>query len=369
MKRLTERYPIGIDIGHHNIYAAQFKAKRGGLVIKDLFHQAVGEESAEASDRNGDIVTSLTRIRKNRRFRGRGAIVSLPTQDTLNFPVRIAIDSDRDLEEAIVEEASNHLPYPLSEAILDYPSLVRASSGKEDEYRATVVSVHRDTLERYESLFRQAGLVLEAVDFNVSSLFRLYRRCHPKPSGALAMALIGQTRTMLSVITTEDILGHRNFDWGVQALADKLIVNLKHLKGIENTRFLLDKYGLSHHRSDGGDEEKQPSTDPDRTDTARAVSQVIKPLMEELVYEFHKMFSYVRSEAPKTFIDKICLYGAAADICGLERYLSRRLGMPAMLTNPLSDGALKLNGGSGTVADGSLYALALGLAARRIPWL
>jgi type IV pilus assembly protein PilM len=368
-ERLTCRYPIGIDIGHCHIYAAQLEADPKGLAIKGLFHGSVGEVPAASSDRDREITASLTQIRKNRRFQGKAAVVSLPSSDTLNFPIRLAIDPERDVEEAIVEEARNHLPYPVSEAIIDYPSLVQVSSGTPDIYRVTVVSVHRDTLARYERVFRHAGLVLEAVDFNASALLRLYRRRHPQPTGVVALALIGRTRTMLSVISGEEILGHRNIDWGVQVLADKLMINFGHSKGIENTRSLLERYGFAYHRFNGGGAKEESAEGPEQSDTMRAVSQVITPLVEELVHEFHKMFSYIRSETASILIDKLCLYGAAGGVFRLDRFLSHRLGIPTVLIDPLSDGTLKMNGASNGGLDASLYALALGLAARRIPWL
>ena len=368
-ERLTCRYPIGIDIGQRHIYAAQLETDPKGLAIKGLFHRTVGEHPAASPDWDRDITASLTQIRKSRRFRGKGVVVSLPSSDTLNFPLRIAVDPERDVEEAIVEEARKHLPYPISEAILDYPSLVQVSSGKSELYRATVVSVHRNTLERYDRIFRHAGLVLEAVDFNASALVRLFRRRHPEPTGVVALALIGRNQTMLSVISEEEILGHRNIDWGVQALADKIMVNFSHSKGIENTRSLLERYGLVYHyfNTEGGKEGSAAGAD--QIDTMRAVSQVIAPLVEELVHEFHKMFSYIKSGATSVFINKICLYGAAASIPRLDLFLFERLGITTELIDPLADGTLKMNGASDGGLDGSFHALALGLAARRIPWL
>jgi Tfp pilus assembly PilM family ATPase len=132
---------------------------------------------------------------------------------------------------------------------------------------------------------------------------------------------------------------------------------------------LLERYGLSHHRFNGEDELDGSSAGADQIDTKRAVSQVITPLVDELVHEFHKMFSYIRSETASILIDKLCLYGAAGGVFRLDRFLSHHLGIPTVLIDPVSDGTLKMNGASDGGLDGSLYALALGLAARRIPWL
>jgi type IV pilus assembly protein PilM len=334
-----------------------------------LFQRAIGEAPDASPDWDKEITASLTQIRKSRQFRGKGAVVSLPSSDMLNFPIRIAVDPDRDVEEAIVEEAKKHLPYPVSEAIIDYPSLVQVSSGKSGAYRATVVSVHRATLERYERIFRNAGLVLEAVDFNASALFRLYCRRQPEPTGEVALALIGRTETVLSVFSDGEILGHRSINWGLQTLGDKLMINFGHFKGAENTRSLLERYGLAYHYFNPRGGEEGSTASADQIDTMRAVAQVITPLVEELVHEFYKTFSYIRSEATSILINKMCLYGAAAGVRRLDIFLAERLGLTTELIDPLSDGTLKMNRASADGVDGSLYALALGLAARRIPWL
>ena len=39
MVGLNSTYPIGIDIGKNNIYAAQLKENRKGLVVRGLVHR------------------------------------------------------------------------------------------------------------------------------------------------------------------------------------------------------------------------------------------------------------------------------------------------------------------------------------------
>ena len=368
MKSWTQRYPIGIDIGHCHVYAAQLQSRHKETVVRKLFHRAVdGQPTSQAED-DAHLVAALAEVRKNGHFRGRRAVVSLPTGELLNMPIRVTIRPGDDLETAIAAEAEQHLPYPLSEAVIDYPSLFRVSGDQSRQYRVTVVSLHRDTLARYESLLEQAGLVLEAVDFNVSALHRLHPWCSVVPDNALMTVRVGDTHSSLSVVSTDEILGHRNIKWGVRALSDKLVVNLRHLKGADNARILMQQYGLAEIRREPDAAAESTAAVREHNRAARAISQVILPLVEELVYECHKVFSYVRSEVPGMSIEKLCLFGAAGQVNGLADYLSRRLGMPAALIDPLAKGALRANGSSPENAAGSQYALALGLATRRVPW-
>jgi Tfp pilus assembly PilM family ATPase len=185
----------------------------------------------------------------------------------------------------------------------------------------------------------------------------------------VALALIGQTETMLSVFSGEEILGHRSINWGAQTLADKLRINFGHSKGIENTRLLLERYGLAYHYFNTRCGKEGSAANADQINTMRAVAQVITPLVEELVYEFHKTFSYIRAEAASVPIHRMCLYGAAARVCRLDLFLLERLGITTELIDPLAAGSLMMNRASAAGVEGSLYALALGLAARRVPWL
>ena len=101
----------------------------------------------------------------------------------------------------------------------------------------------------------------------------------------------------------------------------------------------------------------------------RAVFQIITPYIEEVIHEFHKIIAYVRSEISNPIFEGIYLYGQGTRIRNLDRYIERRLNIPTKLVNPFTNATLSDKDIPTDTSEGALFALALGLALRKVPWL
>lgn len=105
-------YPIAIDIGNRAIHAAQFRKTRKGFEIRCLaYGELIAPDSAKPVGMD-DLFISLKTIAGNRKFRGRRAVVHLPAQNIHAFPVHFQTAGRETVEEALVGEAREHLPFP-----------------------------------------------------------------------------------------------------------------------------------------------------------------------------------------------------------------------------------------------------------------
>jgi len=239
MLNFGAKYPIGIDIGNQNIYAAQLKQTRKGFAVRELVHREyTAEETAEPGAEHA-LVSAVKDVSKNRRFNGKTAILHIPEKNISVFPIRFNVDRTETLEEAIFRESEKHLSFPPEDAVIDYPSLTPVSSGSETTYKATIIAARRDHIEQYLNQMNKVGLVVEAVDFPVSSLIRLHTHLHGVIQSPTILCNIGHTQTLFSAVSQESILAQRNISWGIQFLFDKIMTNLELLDGKENTKRLL----------------------------------------------------------------------------------------------------------------------------------
>jgi len=101
----------------------------------------------------------------------------------------------------------------------------------------------------------------------------------------------------------------------------------------------------------------------------RAIYQIINPLIEELVHEFHKVIGYARSQEQDAVFEGIYIYGQGTFINHLDRYLEKRLNTQARLMNPLTKVALADDSIVSDLSEGGPFGLALGLALRKVTWL
>ncbi len=369
MLNLNSKYPIGIDIGNRNIYAVQLKKTRQGFAIRALAHRELEAEIDSIPDANPGLVYAVKKMTENRNFRGKSAVLHIPVKNISVLPIRFQVGATETLEEAILRESEKYLSFPLEEAAIDYPSLTRQVNADEKTYKATVVVVRRKYIEQYMQLMKKAGLVVEAVDYRVSSLIRLHKHFHKIPQHPVILCNMGYFESMLAVVTQDSILGQRIIPWGVHTLIEKILANFELLDSKDNAKLLLKTHGLAYEDLKSADNSDDRAPDATMVNMRRAIFQVITPSIDELVFEFHKMISGVMSEEQYTVFEGIYMYGHAALIHHIDRYFERRLSIPARCINPMR--MLTLSGGNilPVKDEGAPFALALGLALRKVTWL
>jgi type IV pilus assembly protein PilM len=256
----------------------------------------------------------------------------------------------------------------MEEAVIDYPSLEAVNSGDAPEYKAIMIAARRALIEKYASVLRKVGIVLEAVDFQVSSLIRLHRHQRNGQPGHQILCHLGMNQTLLAIVANGSILAQRHVPNGLQLLLGKIEDNLALAQGNRSAKAMLQKYGLAYEDQQRAD--RGPAVQSDETSRLqRVIYQILSPQIEQLLHELHKIIGYVRSEAPNSVFENISVYGPGILIRKLDDYLASRLNIPAQLLNPLQTMALPNDGTPVDPAEGGPFALALGLAMRKVPWL
>jgi len=363
-------YPIGIDIQERQILAVQLRSYRRGIAIKALAHAEI-DTNWQADDPAQNIEALLPPLKKiatDKSFRGKRVVLHIPSQQLISFPIRFKTAGTETLEEAIVQESAPYLPFPLEEAIIDYPSLEPVNSDDACEYKAVMIAVHSDLVENYIGLLKRVGLAVEAVDFQVSSLIRLHHHLSSEGSGPTILCHIGMTQTLLVILSKDTILAQRYVPTGLQFMLGKIADNLVLSQGKSSAKGMLQKYGLAY--------QDQPPANPAPSDQSvetnrlhRVIYQLLSPQLEELLFELHKIIGYVRSEAPNTVFENMYVYGPGVLIRKLDDYLARRLNIPTQLRNPLHQMEISNDGILVDPAEGGPLAMAVGLAMRKVAWL
>lgn len=364
------KYPIGIDIGERHLAAAQLQRQGKGLAIRGLYHRELTEASdntEQASEASLDAC--LQELVRSKHFSGRSVVLNIPSKNLSIFPLLIQVGSEETLEAAILRESEKYLPYPIEEAVIDYPCLTPESGSVPGSYKATIVAIRQSTISSYLSLMHKAGLVVEAVEFAVSSLLRLHHHTGKAIGNPIILCHIGHTKTLLAAVTEDAILVQSDVTWGSRSLISRILSDIDLSNDPDSARVLLNKYGLVFDDLNAEPGEKVCDRDDDMNDVSRTIFQIITPYIDEIIYELHKVISYVRSEKQNVVFDGLFLYGQAAGIHHLDRYLEKRLDISTKVVDPLT--ALAANRDSAALSESGerMFDLALGLALRRIPWL
>ena len=361
------RYPIAIDFTGQTLCAVQLTETRQGLAIRSMHHQPLESTVEDAEETTAELVTALRTITKNRDFKGKRVTAHLPLEKVLSFPLRLQLGREESLEDAIVREIREYLPFPMEEAIIDYPSILRTSPEPAKEYSATVIAARMNDIQHYLQIFKNSGLSLEAVDFPVSSLYRLHSYLYEDSEIPVILCHIGRNQTLAAVIQKDGILGERVFSWGISSLLTKIQNQMELKKGRYKAKILLKNYGLTN--------ECRPGTDNDGPDMTvndtiyKILYQIISPYVEELVAELQRLIGYIRSAEVSTAFEGVYIYGQGTTIQDLDAYVEKRLNLQTKSVDPTewlptTNGLLLSQS-----MDKDKFSLSLGLGMRKIAWL
>ena len=123
MWRPIGNWPVGLEIGDHTVRAAQVLGDGGAVTVRALCSESF-EPDPDTEDVDQDALAgAIDRIRRRRVFSGRRVALTLPPRELAYAPLDVACANPEDLESAILEEAAKSVPYPLRDAVLDYPSV------------------------------------------------------------------------------------------------------------------------------------------------------------------------------------------------------------------------------------------------------
>ncbi len=369
MYKLKSKYPIAIDINDKNITAIQLKETRQGLAVMEWGYRQLEEEFEDISAESDVLVPLLKEIIKNKKFIGKRAVLHIPSKNISSFPIRFKMSEAETLEEVIMRESKEHLVFPMNEAIIDYPSIASMSVSDGNQYKATVIAVHREQIKEYLMMLKQAGLCVEAVDFGLSSLIRLHHYLNDTMDDTVILSHIGHTESLLSIVSKDRILAQRHVQWGIQSLFRKLQANLGLSGDKKAVKILLKQYGLQYENREYSDNNIGIDKETKVDSRSRATYQIITPYINELIYEFQKIIAYVRSEEQNTILKSIYIYGQASLINYMDQFLEKRLNIPTKMINPMENITFSDKSIQPDMFEEVPCTLALGLAMRKITWL
>ena len=336
--------PIAFDIQSSWVDVVQIRKSRTGISIHHMARHPVAPCDPPRESPFHHLVPLLKAILKERSFRGRKAVVHLPGEHVTSFPVAFQANRGESLEQALVRETAKNLPYPLEEAVIDYPCLVSAPSG--NGHRATVVAARqRDILSLFQA-FKGCGFLPTAVDFGPLSLIRLHHFFFPATTSPAIVCHIGHGDASIQIVNQDRILALRRFPWGLDHLIAKVKTSLGFTGEEEGQKALnlIKGNGLAHYQQEKA-ALPSPGQKPEDKKTDRIVARMIAPGIEELVYEFHKIIGYARNQEQIHAFETIFFYGHAAHIRGLASYIEKRVNIKGIVVHPEERIGFRLDNG------------------------
>jgi type IV pilus assembly protein PilM len=268
----------------------------------------------------------------------------------LEVPV---IDDPVQFENALRFRMQEVLPIPIAEAVVDHVVLDDKPNA-DGKLRVLVVFAHKDLVDGYVDACRRAGLKLAGIDLDAFALLRALSEpptadvATEKRTAVVAVA-IGHERTIFAVSDGRICDFTRVLEWGGVWLDTALEKALD----LSPEQAAETKHSLS----------LSPGAPPPAGLSpvqAEAALSALRHEVQVLGRELLSSLQFYQSRPGSLDIGEILLSGGGAQLDGIEGELSRALGVPVRVGDPLGNVTLGKN--IVRPAESGSLAIAIGLA-------
>ena len=247
------------------------------------------------------------------------------------------------MEQQIVDEASNHIPYQMDEVSLDFEILGPVPNT--DSVNVLIAAARTENVEARQAALEYAGLTATVVDvelFAVENAFKLiYSQLNIPAGGLTAVIDIGANLTTLNIIKEGRSIYSREQVFGGRQLSEEI----------------MRRYGLSFNEAGAA---KKLGGLPESYE-----SEVLEPFKEGVAQQISRLLQFFYSGSDYSRVDHIVLAGGSATISGLDQVVEQHLGVSTMVANPIA--SMTVNPkvqAHALAADAQALLIACGLALR-----
>lgn len=316
-------YLLGIDISSAAIkllelskVGARYKVE--SYAVAPLAQDAVIDNNIS----NVDMIADTIKVAlKQSGTRTRHACVAIAGSSVMTKTIPMSAHlSEDELEEQIMVEADQYIPYALDEVRLDF-EVQKVNDTNPDMVDVLLAASRKENVDERVEVLERAGLVASVVDveaFAMENAFALLREQLPDndEDKTVAIADVGATMTTLNILHEGRAIYTREQGFGGKQLTEEI----------------QRRYGLSYEEAGLA---KRHGGLPDNYN-----SDVLEPFKRALVQQVSRSLQFFISSNAHRNIDSVVLSGGCASIIGIDKLVEQELGIPAIVANPFINMAL-----------------------------
>lgn len=314
---------LGVDIGTTSIKMVEVAAgKKSPRVVNYGLLESSGylTRANQALQTSGlkifeaDAVTLLKALIKELGTSTKEAIASLPPFDVFMTLVDFPAMDAKDVQKALIYQAKQYVPLPLSEVALDWMKV----SDYQDEkgfahQKILLISVPQEQIKKYQRMFQSAGLRLRALEIESLSVARTFVG---DPTSTIIVDI--GSRSTNTIFMEKGV-----FAWSAQS--DIAAATL--------TQALAGSLGINPMRA----EELKKERGILATGPNYELSTIMMPFLDAIVNEVKKAeYSYRQQFPTAAKTERVVLAGGGANLSGIEKYFEKDFGVPVVKATPFS---------------------------------
>ncbi len=306
---------VGLDIGSHAIKVCQLKQTSKGHTIVTLGSTVLPEGAVDDGTLNEPEIVSkaITDLFSNLKIKNKKVGFSISGYSVIVKKVNLAVMEDALLEEHIMAEAEQYIPFDIEDVYLDFQDL-KTGTHETDRTDVMLVAAKKEIVDDYLNLLRDLNLIPVIVDVDGFALENSYEYNYQKNEN-VALVDIGASKMNINILSQ-----------GTSVVARDVIVGSRQIT--EQIQNVLDL--------EFEDAEALKLGAVDAEDKYEEIKDIFSSACTQWILEIKKAIDLYHSNHPDQPLKKLILSGGGSKVTGLTDFLASETGLQVELFNPFS---------------------------------
>jgi len=312
----SEQLVVGVDIGSHAVKVCQLKRTDKAYSVISIGSALLPEGAVDDGTLNepevvGEIIADLF---KNMKIKNKKVGFSISGYSVIVKKVNLAVMDESTLEEHIMAEAEQYIPFDIEDVYLDFQDL-KTNSDDSDRTDVMLVAAKKDIVDDYLDMLENIGLQATIVDVDGFALENTYEYNTPK-SDNVALVDIGASKMNINIISS-----------GMSVVARDIVVGSRQL-----TEHIQGQFDLDFEEAEALKLGHQPAEEKQQE-----IEDIFTTVCTQWVLEIKKAIDLYHSNYPESPLTKLILSGGGSKVAGLTDFLANETGISVELFNPFAN--------------------------------
>jgi type IV pilus assembly protein PilM len=316
---------VGVDIGSHAIKVCQLKRTDKGYAVVALGSAVLPEGAVD----DGTLVEpeivgkAISGLFSNLKITNKKVGISISGYSVIVKKVNLIMMSDAQMEEHIMAEAEQYIPFDIEDVYLDFQSL-KPTSENADRTDVMLVAAKKEVVDDYLEMLESIGLQPVLVDVDGFALENTYE-CSGAKGENVALVDIGASKMNINILSK-----------GMSVVARDIVVG---------SRQLTEQIGASLDLDFDEAEAIKLGQNP-AGENQETIEDIFSSTCTQWVLEIKKAIDLYHANNPDSPLQRLILSGGGSKVIGLNDFLAQETGLEVELFNPfkqMSSNAKKID--------------------------
>jgi len=312
----SEQLVVGVDIGSHAVKVCQLKRTDKAYSVISIGSALLPEGAVDDGTLNEPEVVgaAIADLFKNLKIKSKKVGFSISGYSVIVKKVNLAVMDEAQLEQHILTEAEQYIPFDIDDVYLDFQDL-KTSTEENERTDVMLVAAKKDIVDDYLEMLENIGLQATIVDVDGFALENTYEYNVPK-SENVALVDIGASKMNINIISM-----------GMSVVARDIVVGSRQL-----TEHIQNQFDLEFDEAESLKLGHTPAGDKQQE-----IEEIFNTVCTQWVLEIKKAIDLYHSNYPDSPLTKLVLSGGGSKVAGLTDFLAMETGLSVELFNPFAN--------------------------------